>query len=148
MSASREGAESAGFTPEERAAMKEYAQEKRAAARTKNDRAAGESAVLEKIAEMSEPDRTMAERLLAVIQAHAPDLVPRTWYGMPAFAQDGHVVCFFQPAQKFKTRYATLGFSDKANLDEGSMWPTTFAIQQWTPAEEERIVALVKQAIR
>lgn len=148
MTTRREGAESAGFTSEERAAIKEYAKEKRAAARTTNDRAAGERAMLEKIAEMSEPDRTMAERLLAIIQAHAPDLWPRTWYGMPAFAQNDHVVCFFQPAQKFKMRYATLGFSDKANLDEGGMWPTTFALQQWTPAEEERIVALVKQAVR
>src|SRR5215469_8555904 len=114
---------SKGFTDEERAAMKERAQELKAAARANKDKADGESAVLAKIAEMPEPDRAMAERLHAIITASAPALSPRLWYGMPAYAKDGNVVCFFQSAQKFKTRYATLGFSDKANLDEGGMWP-------------------------
>jgi uncharacterized protein YdhG (YjbR/CyaY superfamily) len=138
-----------GFTDEERAAMREYAQELKAAARrgpraSKED---GESDVLAKIAEMTEPDRTMAERLHALIKANAPDLSPRTWYGMPAYAKDGNVVCFFQSAQKFKSRYATLGFSDKANLDEGAMWPTAFALKELTAAEEARIVMLVKRAV-
>jgi uncharacterized protein YdhG (YjbR/CyaY superfamily) len=119
-----------GFTDEERAAMKERGQELKAAARRgpRADKADGESAVLAKIAEMPEPDRAMAERLHAVIKASAPALSPRLWYGMPAYAKDGNVVCFFQSAQKFKTRYATLGFSDKANLDDGAMWPTAFAL--------------------
>jgi uncharacterized protein YdhG (YjbR/CyaY superfamily) len=135
-----------GFTADEKAAMKERAKELKAEARAKKDRAAGESAVLEKIAEMEEPDRTMAERLHAIINASAPSLSPKTWYGMPAYAKDGKVVCFFQSAAKFKTRYATLGFSDTANLDEGAMWPTAFALKELTPTEEARISALVQQA--
>lgn len=130
-----------GFTAEERAAMKERAKEAKAG------KADGESDVLEKIAEMQEPDRAMAERLHALIKASAPDLAPKTWYGMPAYAKDGAVVCFFQPAQKFKSRYATLGFSDKANLDDGAMWPTSYALKELTAADEERIGALVKQAV-
>jgi uncharacterized protein YdhG (YjbR/CyaY superfamily) len=138
------------FTDEERAAMKEHAQELKAAARRgpRADRADGERDVLAKIAEMPDPDRTMAERLHAVIKASAPDLWPRLWYGMPAYAKDGNVVCFFQSAQKFKTRYATFGFSDKANLDEGDLWPTAFALKVLTAAEEARIAALVKKAVR
>jgi uncharacterized protein YdhG (YjbR/CyaY superfamily) len=131
------------FTDEERAAMKERAKELKAAAR----KADGESDVLAKIAEMPESDRVMAERLHAVIKASAPALSPRLWYGMPAYARDGNVVCFFQSAQKFKTRYATLGFSDKANLDEGAMWPTAFALTELTVADEARIGALVKKAV-
>ena len=136
---------SEGFTPEERAAMKERAQEMKAAAR--RGKADGESDVLAKIAEMPEPDRAMAERLHAIIKASAPALSPKTWYGMPAYAKDGKVVCFFQSAQKFKTRYATFGFSDEANLDEGSLWPTAFALKELTPADEARIGALVKKAV-
>jgi uncharacterized protein YdhG (YjbR/CyaY superfamily) len=138
-----------GFTGEERAAMKEHAQELKTAAR-RGPRAAktdGESDVLEKIAELPEPDRALAERLHAVIKASAPALSPRTWYGMPAYAKDGKVVCFFQSAQKFKTRYATLGFSDQANLDEGAMWPTSYALTELTAADEARIGALVKKAV-
>ena len=138
-----------GFTDEERAAMKERAQELKAAAR-RGPRAAkedGEIAVLSKIAEMPEADRVMAERLHVLIKDSAPDLSPRTWYGMPAYAKDGKVVCFFQSAHKFKSRYATLGFSDKANLDEGAMWPTSFALKELTAADEARISALVKQAV-
>jgi uncharacterized protein YdhG (YjbR/CyaY superfamily) len=140
---------SEGFTDEERLAMKARAQELRAAARRgpRADKADGESDVLAKIAEMPGPDRAMAERLHAIIKAAAPDLSPRTWYGMPAYAKDGNVVCFFQSAQKFKSRYATLGFSDKANLDEGAMWPTAFALKGLTAAEEARIGALVKKAV-
>ena len=123
--------------------MRERAQELKASSRA----ADGESDVLAKIADMPEPDRAMAERLHAIIKASAPGIAPRTWYGMPAYAKDGNVVCFFQSAQKFKTRYATLGFSDKANLDEGRMWPTAFALKQLTAAEEARIGALVKQAV-
>ena len=138
-----------GFTDEERAAMKEHVQElKRSADRgPRADKADGESTVLAKIAEMREPDRTMAKRLHAIITASAPALTPRTWYGMPAYAKDGEVVCFFQPAQKFKTRYATLGFSDAANLDEGAMWPVVFALKELTATEEARISALVKKAM-
>ncbi len=138
-----------GFTDEERVAMKERAQELKAAARRgpRADKADGESAVLAKIAEMPEPDRAMGERLHAVIKASAPALSPRLWYGMPAYAKDGKVVCFFQSAQKFNTRYATFGFSDKANLDEGAMWPTAFALTELTAADEERIAALVKNAV-
>jgi uncharacterized protein YdhG (YjbR/CyaY superfamily) len=143
-------ATSEGFTDEERAAMKERAQELKAQARrgssAKKDKADGESDVLAKIAEMPEPDRTMAERIHAIIKASAPALSPRTWYGMPAYAKDGKVVCFFQSAQKFNTRYATFGFSDKANLDDGAMWPAAFALMELTAAEEERISALVKKA--
>jgi hypothetical protein len=139
----------ARFTDEERAAMKEHAQELKAAARRgpRVDTADGEPAVLAKIAAMREPDRAMGERLHAVIKASAPDLSPRLWYGMPAYENDGKVVCFFQCAAKFKTRYATLGFSDKANLDEGTMWPTAFALTRWTTADEARIRALVKKAV-
>jgi hypothetical protein len=138
-----------GFTEEERAAMKERARELKAAGRRgpRADKADGERAVLAKLAEMPEPDRAMGERLHAIIKASAPGLSPRLWYGMPAYARDGKVVCFFQDAQKFKTRYATLGFSDKANLDEGAMWPTAFALKELTAAEEARIGALVKKAV-
>src|SRR5215211_2892805 len=137
-----------GFTDEERAAMKERAQELKAEARRgpRADKADGESAVLAKIAEMRGPDRAMAKRLHAIIKASAPALSPKTWYGMPAYAKDGNVVCFFQSAQKFKTRYATFGFSDKANLDEGVMWPTSFALTELTATEEAKISALVKRA--
>jgi uncharacterized protein YdhG (YjbR/CyaY superfamily) len=142
---------SSGFTDEERAAMRERAQELKAEARRspreKKAKADGEADVLAKIAEMQEPDRTMAERLHAIVKASAPDLSPRTWYGMPAYAKDGKVVCFFQSAQKFKARYATFGFNDKANLDEGNMWPTSFALMELTAAEEARIVALVEKAV-
>jgi uncharacterized protein YdhG (YjbR/CyaY superfamily) len=138
------------FTAEERAAMKERAQELKADARRGRgaDKADGESAVLESIAAMPEADRAMATRLHAIVKASAPDLSPKTWYGMPAYAKDGNVVCFFQSAQKFKTRYATFGFSDRANLDEGAMWPVAFALTQLTAAEEAKITALVKQAVR
>jgi hypothetical protein len=137
------------FTDEEREAMKERARELKAVARRgpRAGKADGENDVLAKIAEMPEPDRTMAERLHALIKASAPALSPRTWYGMPAYAMDGKVVCFFQSAQKFKTRYATFGFSDTANLDEGAMWPTAFALKRLTAAEEARIRALVKKAV-
>jgi uncharacterized protein YdhG (YjbR/CyaY superfamily) len=142
---------SKGFTEEERAAMKEHAQElkveARRGSRATKDNADGESDVLSKIAAMPEPDRAMAKRLHAIVKASAPALSPKTWYGMPAYAKDGNVVCFFQSAQKFKTRYATLGFSDKANLDEGAMWPTAFALTQLTAADEARIGALVKKAV-
>ncbi len=139
------GRTSKGFTDEERAAMKERAQELKAAARA--DKTDGESAVLAKIAEMAEPDRSMAERIHAIVKASAPALSPRTWYGMPAYAKDGKVVCFFQSAAKFNSRYATLGFSDEANLDEGTVWPTSFALTELTPADEDRVAALVKQAV-
>jgi uncharacterized protein YdhG (YjbR/CyaY superfamily) len=138
---------SKGFTDEERAAMRERAQELKAEARANKAKADGESAVLAKIAEMPEPDRAMAERLHAIIKASAPALSPKTWYGMPAYAKDGKVVCFFQSAQKFKTRYATFGFNDTANLDEGAMWPTSFALKELTATEEARISALVKKAV-
>ena len=140
-SAIREG--SKGFTEEERAAMRERAQELKAA----SGKAENESAVLVKITAMPEPDRAMAKRLHAIIKASAPGLSPKLWYGMPAYAKDGNIVCFFQGAQKFKTRYATLGFTDKATLDEGDMWPTAFALMELTAAEEARIVALVKKAV-
>ena len=138
-----------GFTDEERGAMKERIQELKAAASLGPgaDKADGESAVLAKIAEMPEPDRTMGKRLHAIIKASAPALSARLWYGMPAYAKDGKVVCHFQAAQKFNTRYATFGFSDKANLDEGAMWPTAFALKGLTAAEEARIAALVKKAM-
>jgi len=138
---------SKGFTDEERAAMKERAIELKAEARANKNKAEGESDVLAKIAEMPEPDRAMAKRLHEIITASAPVLSPKTWYGMPAYAKDGKVLCFFQSAQKFNTRYATLGFSDTANLDEGAMWPTSFALKELTATEEERIGALVKQAV-
>jgi hypothetical protein len=138
-----------GFTAEERAAMRDHAQELKTAARrgsraTKED---GESEVLAKIAEMTGEDRVIGERLHAVIMASVPDLTPRTWYGMPAYALDGKIICFFQPAQKFKTRYLTLGFSDRANLDDGTMWPTSYALTELTAAGEARIGALVKKAV-
>src|ERR671926_937272 len=132
-----------GFTAEERAAMRERAKEQKAEAQ----KADGERAVLAKIAEMQGSDRALAERLHAIIKASAPALSPKTWYGMPAYAKGGKVVCFFQSAQKFKSRYATLGFSDEANLDEGDMWPTSFALKELTAAEEAKIVALVTKAV-
>jgi hypothetical protein len=139
---------SKGFTDEERLAMKERVQELKAGTRgPRADTEDGESAVLAKIGEMPEPDRAMGKRLHAIIRTSAPALSPRLWYGMPAYAKDGNVVCFFQAAQKFKTRYATLGFSDKASLDEGHMWPTAFALKELTAAEEARISALVKKAV-
>ena len=143
------GKASKGFTEEERAAMRERAQELKAASQPgmRAGKAGEESAVLAKIATMPAPDRTMGERLHAIIKASAPELSPRLWYGMPAYAKDGKVVCFFQSAQKFKTRYATLGFSDKATLDEGQMWPTAFALKELTAADEARIGALVKKAV-
>ncbi len=134
---------SKGFTAEERAAMKERAKEQKAEAQ----KADGERSVLAKIAEMQESDRAMAERLHAIIKGSAPDLSPKTWYGMPAYAKDGKVVCFFQSAQKFNTRYATFSFSDKANLDEGAMWPTSFALKELTATEEAKISALVERAV-
>ena len=132
-----------GFTDEERGAMKERVKEMKAAA----DKAEGESVLLAKIAEMPEPDRALGKRLHAVIKASAPALSPRLWYGMPAYVKDGKIVCFFQPARKFKTRYATLGFNDEAHLDEGTMWPTAFALTKLTAADEARIGALVKKAV-
>jgi uncharacterized protein YdhG (YjbR/CyaY superfamily) len=136
-----------GFTAEERAAMKERAQELKAEARANKNRAEGERDVLAKIAEMPKPDRVMAERLHAIVTATAPGLAPRTWYGMPAYAKDGKVVCYFTPASKFKSRYATLGFNDEANLDNGAMWPTSFALKELTAADEKKIAALVKKAV-
>jgi uncharacterized protein YdhG (YjbR/CyaY superfamily) len=138
-----------GFTAEERAAMRERARELKAEGRWKKNRAAGERAVLDKIAELPEPDRSMAERLHAIVTAAAPQLSPRTWYGMPAYADgDGKVVCFLTPASKFNERYATFGFTGAANLDHGNMWPTSFALKELTAAEEERIAELVKRAVR
>ena len=137
------GKASKGFTAEERAAMRERARELKAA----ESEADAEKAVLAKIAEMPKADRTMAERLHAIVKAAAPDLSSRTWYGMPAYAKDDKVVCFFKSAHKFKSRYATLGFSDKANLDDGAMWPTDFALKELTAAEEKKISALVKKAV-
>ena len=138
-----------GFTDEERAAMKERAQELKTTARrgSRGGKADAESDVLAKIAEMPESDRRMAERIHAIIKASAPSLAPRLWYGMPAYAKDGKVLCFFQSAEKFKSRYATFGFDDSANLDEGAMWPTAFALTELTAAEEARIVELVKEAV-
>ncbi len=143
MSAKKATQKSEGFTAEERAAMRERAKEQKAEAQ----RADGERAVLAKIAEMQGSDRAMAERLHEIVKANAPDLLPKTWYGMPAYAKDGKVVCFFQSAQKFDLRYATLGFSDQANLDEGAMWPTSFALTELTATEEAKIGALVKKAV-
>ena len=143
------GRKATGFTEEERAAMKDRVEEMKAEARRGSgaNKADGESEVLVKIAALPQPDRAMAERLHAIIKTSAPALSPRTWYGMPAYARDGDVICFFQSAQKFKTRYATLGFSDKAKLDEGRMWPSAFALKELTEAEEARIAALVKKAV-
>ena len=140
------GKASKRFTAEERAAMKERAKELRAEARTEKDTAAGERAVLEKIAEMPKPDRVMAERLHAIVTKSAPNLSPKTWYGMPAYAKDDQIVCFFKSADKFKSRYATFGFEEAANLDEGAMWPTSFALKRLTAADEKKIGALVKKA--
>ena len=149
MKDTQKSVKSTTFTDEERAAMKERVQEQKAAAGRgpRADKADGESAVLAKIAEMPEPDRAMGGRLHAVIKASAPALSPKLWYGMPAYAKEGKVVCFFQSAQKFKTRYATFGFNDAATLDEGAMWPTAFALTELTTADEARIGALVKKAV-
>ena len=142
------GKPSGGFTAVEKSAMKERAKELKQEARASKNKAEGESAVLDAIAAMSEPDRTMAKRLHEIIKASAPALSPKTWYGMPAYANaHGKVVCFYQSAQKFSTRYATLGFSDQSNLDEGNMWPSAFALKELTPTEEAKIVALVKKAV-
>ena len=138
---------SKGFTDEERAAMKARAQELKAEARANKNRAEGERDVLAAIAAMKEPDRAMAKRVHAIVKASAPDLWPKTWYGMPAYAKDGKVVCFFQSAQKFDARYASFGFSDAANLDKGAMWPVAFALKELTAAEEAKIAALVKKAV-
>ena len=153
--AAQESAQSAtaraskGFTDEERAAMQERVQELKAAERRgpSTHKADEESAVLAKISEMPEPDRTMGQRLHAIIKASAPTLSPKLWYGQPAYARDGKIVCFFQSAQKFKTRYATFGFSEHAHLDEGALWPVAFALKELTAAEEAKIVALVKKAV-
>ena len=143
-SSAESGRKSKGFTAEERAAMKERAQELKAEAR----KADGEKALLAKVAEMPKADRALAERIHAIVKASAPDLSPKTWYGMPAYAnKDGKIVCFFQSADKFKSRYATLGFNDTANLDQGAMWPTSFALKELTAAEEAKIGALVKKAV-
>ena len=148
-SATAPGKKTQGFTAEERAAMKERAKEMKAEARRGADRAAGEKDLLAKIAEMPQSDRVMAKRLHEIVTASAPALMPKTWYGMPAYAgEDGKVVCFFQSADKFKARYATFGFSDEANLDEGSMWATSFALKKLTASEEAKIGALVKKAVR
>jgi uncharacterized protein YdhG (YjbR/CyaY superfamily) len=149
MAEKKPATKSTGFTAEERAAMKERAQELKAEARRGKGggKADGEADLLAKIAEMQGPDRDMAERLHAIITASAPSLSPKTWYGMPAYAKDGKVVCFFQSAEKFRARYATFGFNDAANLDDGDMWPTSFALKALTAAEESRIAALVKQAV-
>ena len=148
MSPQKDTQTSEGFSDEERAAMKERARELEAEARANKKKADGESDVMNKIAEMPEPDRAMASRLHAIITANAPDLWPKTWYGMPAYANpDGKVVCFFQGAQRFDTRYATLGFNDTANLDEGAMWPTAFALKALTPDVEAQIAALVRKAV-
>jgi uncharacterized protein YdhG (YjbR/CyaY superfamily) len=137
------GKESQGFSAEERAAMKERAKELKA----EKEKADGESALLEKIAEMPEADRVMAERIHEIVKTNAPSLMPKTWYGMPAYAKDGKIVCFFTPASKFSSRYASFGFNDVANLDDGAMWPTSFALTKVTTAEEEKIAALVKKAV-
>ena len=148
MSAKKATQKSEGFTDDERAAMKERAKELKAEERANKNRAAGESDLLQKIAEMEGPDRAMAERLHGIVEASAPALRPKTWYGMPAYAdEDGKVVCFFQSAEKFGARYATLGFSDAANLDEGAMWATSFALKELSAAEEAKISALVKRAV-
>jgi uncharacterized protein YdhG (YjbR/CyaY superfamily) len=147
MSTKKKTKKSDGFTAEEKAAMKERAKELKAEARADKKREEGEKDLLEKIAEMPEPDRGMAQRIHELVTESAPDLWPKTWYGMPAYAQDGKVVCFFQSAAKFSARYATFGFNDTANLDEGNMWPASFALKKLTAAEEKRIVALVKKAV-
>jgi uncharacterized protein YdhG (YjbR/CyaY superfamily) len=141
------GKSTSGFTAEERAAMKERAKELKAEARASKDRAAGEQALLEKIAELPKADRAMGTRLHEIVTDKAPDLWPKTWYGMPAWAKDGKVVCYFTPASKFKERYATFGFNASANLDDGTMWPTSFALTKLTATDEKRIAALVKKAV-
>jgi uncharacterized protein YdhG (YjbR/CyaY superfamily) len=146
-SAGAAGKSSKGFSDEERAAMKERAQELKAEARWKKDKAEGESDLLSKIGEMKGSDRAMAKRLHEIVKASAPDLLPRTWYGMPAYSKDGKVLCYFTPAAKFNSRYATFGFNDVANLDEGAMWPTSFALKTLTAAEEAKLGALVKKAV-
>lgn len=146
-SSSRNEADGRGFTAEEKAAMRERAREQKAEARSKDARADGERDLLAKIAEMSASDRAIAERLHALITAAVPDLAPKTWYGMPAYARSDKVVCFFQPADKFNSRYATFGFSDEARIDDGAMWPTSFALTKLTGADEARIVELVKKAV-
>ncbi|MGW8249337.1 MAG: iron chaperone [Anaerolineales bacterium] len=147
MSSKKEAQKSDGFTAEEKAAMKERAKELKAEARADKKKEEGEKDLLAKIAEMPEPDQSMARRLHEIITESAPDLWPKTWYGMPAYARDGKVVCFFQSADKFNARYATFGFNDTAKLDDGAMWPTSFALKELTPSEEARIVALVKKAV-
>jgi uncharacterized protein YdhG (YjbR/CyaY superfamily) len=142
------GKASSGFSAEERAAMRERAKELKAEERVNRDRAAGEKDLLAKIAEMKPPDRALAKRVHEIVTASAPDLAPKTWYGMPAYAKDGEVLCYFQDAGKFKSRYATFGFSDEANLDKGAMWPTSFALKKLTPADEKMLAALVKQAVK
>jgi uncharacterized protein YdhG (YjbR/CyaY superfamily) len=139
---------SKGFTADERAAMKERARELKAEARANQDREAGERDLLAKIAEMPKADRVLAERFHAIVTANAPVLAPKTWYGMPAYARDGKIVCFFKSADKFKSRYATFGFEESANLDDGAMWATSFAVTKLTPADEKKIAALVKKAVR
>jgi len=141
------GKTSKGFTDDERAAMKERARELKAEARADRDKAAGERDLLAKIAEMSEPDRAMAKRIHAIVNASVPALWPKTWYGMPAYAKDGKIVCFFKSAEKFNSRYATFGFEEAANLDQGAMWPTSFALKELTAADEKKIAALVKKAV-
>lgn len=148
MPSKQDSQQSEGFSAQERAAMKERAKELKAEARASKNKAQGESDLLAKIAEMPEPDRTMAARIHELVKANVPDLAPKTWYGMPAYTRDGKVICFFQSAQKFEARYCTFGFNDAANLDDGNMWPTTFALKALTPAEEEKIVALIRKAIR
>ena len=143
----KKAAKSKGFTDSEQAAMKERAKELKAEARANKNREEGEKDLLAKIAEMPESDRVMAERLHAIVTANAPDLMPKTWYGMPAYARDGKVVCFFQSAAKFDARYATFGFNDTANLDEGAMWPTAYALKELTAADEKKIATLVKKAV-
>lgn len=148
MSAQKDTKKSDGFSEAEKDAMKERARELKAEARAEKKRADGESDLLEKVGEMSEPDRSMAERIHEIVTANAPDLLPKTWYGMPAYANDeGKVVFFFQPAGKFETRYATIGFNDSANLDTGVMWPVSYALREMTPAVEKEIAALVKKAV-
>jgi len=147
MSAKKDSQQTQGFTDEERQAMKERARELKAEARANKNRADGESDLLAKIAEMPEPDRSLAARIHEIVTANAPSLTPKTWYGMPAYAADGKIVCFFQHAAKFDARYATLGFNDSANLDDGAMWPTSFALKELTDAEESTIAALVKKAV-
>lgn len=146
-SASAVKTQAKGFSDQEKAAMKARTQELKAEARAQNERAEGEKAVAEAIAAMKEPDRAMAKRVDALVRASVPALAPKTWYGMPAYAKDGNLICFFKSAQKFSTRYATLGFSDKAKLDDGDMWPSEFALMALTPATEARISALVKKAV-